>query len=60
MAGVFAAGDVREGSIKRVASAVGEGATAVRSIHEYLDTYEPHTSSWPRKAFPALSDRRAS
>jgi hypothetical protein len=60
MAGVFAAGDVREGSIKRVASAGGEGATAARSIHEYLDTYEPHTSSWPRKAFPALSDRRAS
>jgi thioredoxin reductase (NADPH) len=36
--GVFAAGDVRRGSIKRVASAVGEGATAVRSIHEYLST----------------------
>jgi thioredoxin reductase (NADPH) len=34
--GVFAAGDIRRGSIKRVASAVGEGATAVRSIHEYL------------------------
>ena len=36
MPGVFAAGDVREGSIKRVASAVGEGAIAVRSVHEYL------------------------
>jgi thioredoxin reductase (NADPH) len=60
MAGVFAAGDVREGSIKRVASAVGEGATAVRSVHEYLDTYEAHTSSWPRHAFPAPPDRRAS
>jgi thioredoxin reductase (NADPH) len=36
MPGVFAAGDVREGSIKRVASAVGEGATAVRLVHEYL------------------------
>jgi thioredoxin reductase (NADPH) len=34
--GVFAAGDVRSGSIKRVASAVGEGASAVRLIHEYL------------------------
>ena len=34
--GVFAAGDVRSGSIKRVASAVGEGAMAVRMIHEYL------------------------
>ena len=36
MPGVFAAGDVRHGSIKRVASAVGEGATAVRFVHEYL------------------------
>jgi thioredoxin reductase (NADPH) len=34
--GVFAAGDVRSGSIKRVASAVGEGAIAVQFIHEYL------------------------
>jgi len=34
--GVFAAGDVRSGSIKRVASAVGEGAMAVRLIHQYL------------------------
>jgi thioredoxin reductase (NADPH) len=32
--GVFAAGDVRSGSIKRVASAVGEGAMAVRMAHE--------------------------
>jgi thioredoxin reductase (NADPH) len=34
--GVFAAGDVRAGSIKRVASAVGEGATTVRMVHDYL------------------------
>jgi thioredoxin reductase (NADPH) len=34
--GVFAAGDVRAGSIKRVASAVGEGAMAVRLVHQYL------------------------
>ena len=34
--GVFAAGDVRSGSIKRVASAVGEGAMAVRLVHEHL------------------------
>ena len=36
MSGVFAAGDVRHASIKRVASAVGEGATAVRLVHEHL------------------------
>ena len=34
--GVFAAGDVRSGSAKRVASAVGEGAMAVLFVHEYL------------------------
>lgn len=34
--GVFAAGDVRSGSIKRCASAVGEGAMAVQFVHEYL------------------------
>jgi len=36
MPGVFAAGDARYRSIKRVASAVGDGATAVRLAHEYL------------------------
>jgi thioredoxin reductase (NADPH) len=34
--GVFAVGDVRRGSVKRVASAAGEGAMSVRLIHEYL------------------------
>ncbi len=38
MPGVFAAGDTRYRSIKRVASAVGDGATAVRLAHEYLTT----------------------
>ena len=36
--GVFAAGDVRRGSMKRVASAVGEGAAAVPLVHRYLHT----------------------
>ncbi len=34
--GVFAAGDVRSGSVKRVASAVGEGSMAVRLVHQHL------------------------
>src|SRR6267378_4919560 len=34
--GVFAAGDVRSGSVKRVASAVGEGSMAIRQIHEHF------------------------
>jgi thioredoxin reductase (NADPH) len=34
--GVFAAGDIRSGSVKRVASAVGEGSMAVRYVHQHL------------------------
>jgi thioredoxin reductase (NADPH) len=37
--GVFVAGDVHQGSVKRLASAVGEGAVAVQGIHRYL---RPH------------------
>jgi thioredoxin reductase (NADPH) len=37
--GVFAVGDVRSGSLKRVAAAVGEGSSAVRSVHDYLATH---------------------
>jgi len=36
--GVFAAGDVRRGSVKRVASAVGEGAITIPAIHRYLES----------------------
>jgi thioredoxin reductase (NADPH) len=36
--GIFAAGDVRHGSVKRVAAGVGEGATAVHFVHEYLSS----------------------
>jgi len=39
--GVFAVGDVRHGSMKRVASAVGDGSTAVRLIHDYLALAPP-------------------
>ena len=34
--GVFAVGDVRAGSVKRVGGAIGEGANVVASIHQYL------------------------
>ena len=36
--GIFAAGDVRHGSVKRVAAGVGEGATAVQFVHQYLQS----------------------
>lgn len=38
---VYAAGDVRSGSIKRCATAVGEGAAVVRLVHEHLDPAQP-------------------
>jgi thioredoxin reductase (NADPH) len=43
--GVFAIGDVRSGSVKRVASAVGEGAVAVQFVREYLADSGPDGAS---------------
>ncbi|WP_116125417.1 FAD-dependent oxidoreductase [Lewinella sp. IMCC34183] len=37
--GIFAAGDVRSGAMNRVASAVGEGAMAIKFVHEYLSEF---------------------
>jgi thioredoxin reductase (NADPH) len=36
--GVFAVGDVRHGSVKRVASAVGEGSVVIQSVHAFLSS----------------------
>ncbi|HEY6746930.1 MAG TPA: hypothetical protein VI357_14560 [Mycobacteriales bacterium] len=41
MPGVFALGDVRHGSVKRVAAAVGEGSVAIRQVHDYLAPAAP-------------------
>jgi thioredoxin reductase len=46
--GVFAAGDVREGSVARVASAVGEGAATIPQVHRYLHT----TAATPSRREP--------
>jgi thioredoxin reductase (NADPH) len=52
--GVFIVGDARRGSVKRVASAVGEAAIAVQLVHRYLATTpNPASSSAPA----AMSDR---
>jgi thioredoxin reductase (NADPH) len=46
--GVFCAGDVRHGSIKRVASGVGEGSMSISFIHEYLALEDEHSlAPWP-------------
>ncbi len=36
--GIFVAGDVRDEAVRRIASAVGEGAIAVSQVHQYLKT----------------------
>jgi thioredoxin reductase (NADPH) len=41
--GVFAIGDVRSGSVKRVASAVGEGSVVIHQVHKYLETAHEST-----------------
>ena len=46
---MFAAGDVRHGSVKRVASAVGEGAIAVQLIHQYLAEPVPEAPAAARE-----------
>jgi thioredoxin reductase (NADPH) len=46
--GIFIAGDVRSGSIKPVASAVGDGAMAVQLIHRYLANPDPIGSAAPQ------------
>ena len=43
MPGVFAAGDVRHGAVKRVASAVGEGSIAIQLVHQLVAEERLHT-----------------
>jgi thioredoxin reductase (NADPH) len=42
MPGVFALGDVRAGSVKRIAAAVGEGSAAVAQVHRYMARTSTH------------------
>ena len=52
--GLFAVADVRAGSIKRVAAAVGEGSAAVRSVHEYLAFAQPPAARYRVRRGPAI------
>ena len=54
--GVFAAGDVRRGSVNRVASAVGEGAATIPLVHRYL---HPPPQQPPRAGNPPLASTPA-
>ena len=55
--GVFAAGDVRRGSVKRVASAVGEGAATIPLVHRYLHTTAAASRRGPVTPSPARHTR---
>jgi len=59
MLGVFAAGDARQGSVKRVASAVGEGGTVVRLAHEHLRESEPERAQGDDADSGAEASQRA-
>jgi len=39
--GIFAVGDIRSGSVKRVAASVGEGGVAIALVHRYLQQAQP-------------------
>ena len=52
--GVFAAGDVRRGSVKRVAAAVGEGAATIPLVHRYLARAAAGQKTPPRPAPPPI------
>jgi thioredoxin reductase (NADPH) len=42
--GVFAVGDIRSASVKRVAAAVGEGSVVIQQVHRYVDSFEPRVA----------------
>jgi thioredoxin reductase (NADPH) len=54
MPGVFAAGDVRQGSVKRVASAVGEGSVAIQLLHRLFAADRLHPRGRPKEPAVAI------
>jgi thioredoxin reductase (NADPH) len=56
--GVFAAGDAREGSTKRIASAVGEGSVVIEQVHHLLDSARAASYAPSRKAPPTSAGSR--
>ena len=56
--GVFAAGDVRHGSVKRVASAVGDGSVAIQLLHEMFATEQLHPRGRSKHSAVRVRDSR--
>jgi thioredoxin reductase (NADPH) len=59
MPGIFAVGDVRANSVKRVASAVGEGSVVISDIHRYLADHRNNFAAQPDSALAALRSANA-
>lgn len=57
--GMFAVGDVRSQSVKRVASAVGEGSVVISDVHRYLADHRNHFAVEPHSALAALRSASA-
>ena len=62
--GVFAAGDVRRGSVKRVASAVGDGAATIPDVYRYLEAISAcrnrgAVTQWTASTFAANRGRQS-
>jgi thioredoxin reductase (NADPH) len=54
--GIFAVGDVRANSVKRIASAVGEGSVVISDVHRYLADHRNHFAALPNSALAALRE----
>jgi len=59
MPGIFAVGDVRANSVKRVASAVGEGSVVISDVHRYLAACRDNFEAAPDSSLPALRNANA-
>jgi thioredoxin reductase (NADPH) len=57
--GMFAVGDVRSSSVKRVASAVGEGSVVISDVHRYLADHRNNFAVEPHSALAALRSASA-
>jgi len=54
--GMFAVGDVRAKSVKRIASAVGEGSVVISDVHRYLADFRNDLTAQPNSALAALRE----
>ena len=57
--GIFAIGDVRATSVKRIASAVGEGSVVISDVHRYLAAFRDNFNSAPDSSLAVLRNANA-